>query len=374
MSLKVLLSVASLAPSYGGPARSVSRLAAGLAQAGLEVGLWAPDDSAQHSPLTASLPEVTKLGGPLKQALAAFGLPQVIHDNGLWLPHHQALARLAQQRQIPRLVSTRGMLEPWARQHKRWKKQLAWWLYQQRHLRQAQCHHVTAEQERGNLRQLKLNVPTCCLPNGIDLPALSQLTQTDSPHDSGAPRIALFVGRLYPVKGLPMLIEAWSTVRPPGWTLEIVGPDEGGHLATLQHQVAEAGLQREIGFLGELEGPALQAAFQRAALFVQPSHSENFGMAIGEALAYGLPVLTTQGTPWPQIPQQGCGWWVPATAAALTPALQEATQLPSPTLHEMGCRSRQLVESGFSWERLSHQMAECYRWLIGQASQPAWVE
>jgi glycosyltransferase involved in cell wall biosynthesis len=147
------------------------------------------------------------------------------------------------------------------------------------------------------------------IPNGVDVPEVSRKAahESDGKISRGEGQTALFVGRIYPVKGLPMLIEAWAQVRPHGWRLQIVGPDEAGHRAEVERVVSAAGLDGVVSFVGPLEGQAKQTALLDADLFVLPTHSENFGMAIGEALAHGLPVLTTTGAPWSMLPQRGCG-------------------------------------------------------------------
>jgi hypothetical protein len=143
--MKVFLAGTSLAGPYGGPAVSVSRLALSLSDLGHEVGLWAADQSASQTPLLPPGAAVRRLTGPAAQAMNSFVRPDVIHDNGIWLSHNHRLAALATRCAIPRIVSTRGMLEPWAMAHKRWKKRLAWRLYQNRDLKEARCHHATSE-------------------------------------------------------------------------------------------------------------------------------------------------------------------------------------------------------------------------------------
>ena len=118
--MKLLMTATSLDAAYGGPAFSVSQLATALGEAGVEVGLWSADGSVAGTNLLAPDARVRRLSGDLRQAATAFG-PEVVHDSGLWLPHNHQVAGLAQAAGWPRLVSTRGMLEPWAVRHKRWK-------------------------------------------------------------------------------------------------------------------------------------------------------------------------------------------------------------------------------------------------------------
>ena len=120
--MKVFLAGTSLLPTYGGPAFSVSRLAMALGEAGAEVGLWASDQSAAVTPLLPTRSSVQRIIGTEAEALDRFGETDILHDNGIWLPHNHRLAVLAGRRGIPRIVSTRGMLGPWALKHKLFKK------------------------------------------------------------------------------------------------------------------------------------------------------------------------------------------------------------------------------------------------------------
>lgn len=349
--MKILLTVASLRPSYGGPAFSVSQLAGALSGAGATVGLWAADGSAQTTPVPLNA-AVERLSGTEAQAMAGFG-PDLLHDNGIWLAHNHRLAALAGRR-LPRVVSTRGMLEPWAVRHKAAKKRLAWLLYQRRDLKRARVLHATAEAEALNLRGMKLGPPVETIANGVDLPP------ERGPAQSGASRTALFVGRIYPVKGLPMLVEAWARVRPEGWVLEIAGPDEAGHRAQVEAAVRAAGLTDVVRFLGPVAGLEKQQAFERADLFVLSSHSESFGMAVGEALAHGLPVLATRAAPWPMLEARGCGWWVDTSAQGLADGLRQATARSPGELRAMGARGRALIAADFSWDAAASAFLRLY--------------
>lgn len=292
--MKLLITATSLRAAYGGPAFSVSQLAGALGAGGLEVGLWAADSSGINSELLAPAAEVRRLTGSLGEAARAFA-PELVHDNGLWLPHNHRVSELAGDTGLPRVVSTRGILEPWAIRHKGLKKRLAWRLYQRRDLRRASALHATSDAEAEHLRAFALGRPIITLPNGIDLPDLA------GPRGLAVrkTRTALFLGRLYPVKGLPMLVEAWAKVRPANWRLVIAGPDEAGHQGVVERAVAAAGLGEAVSFAGPVAADAKTALLRDADLFVLPSHSESFGMAVAEALAHRTPVLTTTAVPWP---------------------------------------------------------------------------
>jgi glycosyltransferase involved in cell wall biosynthesis len=357
--MKVILAVKSLFPSYGGPAFSVSRLALALADCGVEVGLWASDESAAKTLLLKTHPRVRPLAGSIVQAIDRFGRPDILHDNGIWLPHNHRIAELAAQRGLTRVVSTRGMLEPWAVNHKRFKKKVAWWLYQRRDLCRASYHHTTAETEANTVQHLKLGVPIGVIPNGVDVSEGHQ-----GKRDQRKVRTALSLGRIHPVKGLATLLEAWARLRPHGWQLQLAGSDEIGYRAELEAKVSAASLSEVVHFLGPLQGAAKERAFENADLFVLPSFSESFGMAIGEALAHGVPVLTTTGTPWSMIIGHGCGWRVPPTVDGLTEGVRAATSLDSDTLSAMGARGRELVRRDFAWSNVAKQFIATYETLL----------
>ena len=286
--------------------------------------------------------------------------PDVIHDNGLWLAHNHQVADLARQSGAPRVVSTRGMLAPWAIRHKGWKKKLAWRLYQRRDLDRASALHATAEAEAKNLSALGLAGPIFTIPNGVELPDLDP----PKPSSDCGVRTAAFLGRLYPVKGLPMLVEAWARVRPPGWRLVIAGPDEAGHRRVLENAVGAAGLGEAIMLIGPVTGSAKRVLLQEADLFVLPSYTESFGMAVGEALAHATPVLTTTAVPWPDLEARGCGWRAAPTVEAIAEALRVATRCDRATLRAMGAAGRAYVAESFGWDSVGAQFEALYDRLL----------
>jgi glycosyltransferase involved in cell wall biosynthesis len=364
--VRLLITATSLRPAYGGPAYSVSSLARALSAAGAAVALWAADGSALDTDLLPDGANVMRLAGPVSR-VAAFR-PEAIHDNGLWLPHNHQVAELSRALGTPRVVSTRGMLEPWAFRHKGWKKKAAWRLYQRRDLDRAATLHATAPPEAENLRALALAAPVACIPNGVDTPKLPQRPRAER---DPAPRTALFLGRIYPVKGLPMLIEAWAQVRPPDWRLVIAGPDEASHQRVLEAAVATAGLQETVSFVGPVAGEAKTALLRSVDLFVTPSHQESFGMAIAEALAHELPVLTTTAVPWPALETRRCGWRAAPTTEALTAALRLALACDCETLRAMGAAGRSFVEQSLSWEGVAARFLSLYDGMLtGAARRP----
>jgi glycosyltransferase involved in cell wall biosynthesis len=294
----------------------------------------------------------------------AVGLPDCVHLHGIWSPRLAGRFLVWRKRGVPCLVSPHGMLDPWALSHKWFKKKIAWHVYQKRLLDRAVLLHGASERETRQFKALRLKPPAAVIPWGVSLPPRTE--RTDHPR----PRVALFVGRIYPVKGLPMLVEAWAGVRPAGWKLKIVGPDEAGHRAEVESQIRKAGVEADFEFTGPLQGGALREAYEGASLFILPSFTENFGMVVAEALAHSLPVVTTTGTPWSMLPERGCGWWVVPAVDPIAQALSTAAALDEETLRGMGMKGRELVSSEFSWRQAASKMEQLYQWVLGDGTKP----
>jgi len=310
------------------------------------------------------------LVGSLQAAIGRFGTPDLFHDSGIWLPHNQAVARLARQLQRPRVVSTRGMLAPWALQHKRMKKRLAWMLYQRRNLASASALHATSEAEAADVEACHLGVSVANIPNGIDMPDDGAIGGRAP--GTVAPRTAVFVGRLHPVKGLPTALQAWAETRPEGWQLLLAGPDEAGYRAVLERDIARLELGDSVRLIGAVDGEAKADLLRAASLFILPSHSERFGMVVAEALSFGLPVLTTEGVPWPDLERFDCGWRLPVgDSAALAAVLAIATTLPCATLAAMGQRGLDLVRDQFGWVSVAQRFLSLYASVASGPSKKA---
>lgn len=299
--------------------------------------------------------------------------PDCVHIHGIWSLTLARRSSYWRRQGIPVVVTVHGMLEPWSLAHKRLKKLIGWHIYQKRLLNRVSALHATSEREAKNLKRLGLKVPIVMAPWGVDTQAKVEIDESGVSTVSGNERTALFVGRIASVKGLPMLVEAWAKVRPAGWKMKIVGPDEAGHLAEVKSLVREAGLEADFEFTGALVGVELAKAYETADLFVLPSHTENFGMVVAEAMTHELPVITTHGTPWKLLEEENCGWWVPVSADGIAIALGEAIGRRSDQLSAMGKDGRKIVEARFAWKGVAEQFIECYLWLQGEGENPEFV-
>jgi glycosyltransferase involved in cell wall biosynthesis len=251
--------------------------------------------------------------------------------------------------------------------YKRIVKQPFWRLIQKPALKRCHCFHATSSEEYEQVRRLDLRAPVAVIPNGVDIPELD----VDAPRK----RQVVFLGRVNPVKGIDMLIRAWAGIcgQIPGWELVIAGPLNDDYGRSMQRLAAAGYGHSTVRFTGEVVGEEKADLLSGATLFVLPSHSENFGMVIAEALAYGLPVITTTGTPWTQLASRRCGWRVTPDESAIATALREAMARPAGELREMGSRGREWMEQEYSWAHIAAMMQETYRWLLNDSPQPGWV-
>lgn len=283
----------------------------------------------------------------------------IIHIHGLWSPLLHRAARFAVARGMPVVWSTHGMTAPWSMRHKRWKKIVAWHLYQRRDLKSADLVHCTTELEGEWNRRLGFD-RIVLAPLGASLGAFD-------PDEIGralASRTLLYVGRIYPVKALDNLIRAFSSAAKehPGWKLRIVGPDQAGHRAQLEALCAKIGVSG-VEFAGPKYGDELDAEYARCSALALVSHTENFGATVVDALAHGKSVVTSTRTPWKIVAERDCGWWVDNSPAVLAGALGELFSTPDAELVRRGTNGRRLVEELFAWPVVAHVLDQAYQTL-----------
>ena len=288
----------------------------------------------------------------------------VLHTHGIWQHPSWVALKWKAEPGRPHVASAHGSLQPWAWYSKAWKKRPVWWLWERRNLQSASLLHATSHDEAAALRGRGLTAPIAVISHGVAVPG-EQAFVPKSPQ-----RIALFLGRLNPGKGLALLLEAWAKVVPKDWVLHISGPDQGGHLKQLERQVKQLGLCGVVRFTGALLGEAREQAFRESELFILPTHSENFGMVIAEALARRIPVITTHGAPWQDLEKEDCGWWVPVSVAGIANGLEAATRCSPERLAAMGERGRAYVARRCDPDHVARQFIDCYRWVLGQGPKP----
>ena len=381
--LRIIHAALSLRESYGGPARSIPALADALAERGLDVVLLTADNEITTDPLVrprhsgvtfTTVPGVLDGSGlalwmprfraAITHAMAP-GVPTVLHDHGLWRATNRAMAAVARAKSVPLVVSPRGMLQEWAREHRGARKRVAWALYARRDLASVRALHATSASEARTLLALGLRVPVVLVPNGVAMP--ERVASAD--HDRATRRL-LFLGRLAPIKGLTTLVEAWRMARPSGWTLTLAGPDEDGYAASVRRAIADAGVAESVTLTGGVRDADKWALISAHDAVVLPSHSESFGVAVAEGLAAGRPAITTTGTPWQSLVDARCGWWVSPDARSLADAIRALAATSGTERDAMGRAGRALVERAYSWARVAEQLTAVYEWAARGGAPP----
>lgn len=375
--LRVLLLTSRLSPAAGGLAVSVPGLAHSIDPLpDMEMHVFGTLDPGNPAAAQGWGPRVQgfDVTGPqagqyapgMAPAIAALA-PDIVDVQGIWTYPSLANLRHARRTGTPYLVTPRGMLDPWARRNSAWKKKIAGTLFEQAHLKGACALRATAEMEAQHFRDMGMTNPIAVVPNGLTLPDLAPRSDRDL-------RSILFLSRIHPKKGVDFLLQAWATLQAefPGWEIVIAGIDENGHEADLKALTCKLGLSR-VRFVGEAHGDAKQKLYRDADLFVLPTHAENFGLVVAEALAQETPVITTRNAPWQGLESEACGWWIDLDQGLLTDTLRQALSRPAQDLAAMGRRGRAWVQRDFAMAQVAEKMREVYLWAARRGARPEYV-
>lgn len=364
------------AAEWGGPVRSVALLAQSTAREGAEVEVLTT--SARGRRELPEVPQGTRdVGGvPVTYCRAGGGprrffysadlgaelrgrLPRadVVHIHGIWTYPVVAAARACERHGVPYVLSPRGSLDPWALRQGRLKKCVYMLLFERRTLCRAALLHFTSDDEQRTVPADLGARPSVVVPNGLELEPLLSLDRAATL----VPEI-LIIGRLHPMKGFDVLVPALRLLADTGQlaNLVVAGNDEGGFRAHIERLVVAHRLQDRVRFLGEVDGARKDEALRRAALLVAPSYRENFGNAVAEAMAAGLPVVVSDRVGIaPDIAAAGAGVVVPMDPAALASAL--ARLLADRALRAaMGRRGRELVCARYAAPAVARAMLAAY--------------
>lgn len=201
--------------------------------------------------------------------------------------------------------------------------------------------HATSTAEQRACEARLPGVPVVVISNGVDTPTVLPAREW---RPGGVLRL-LFLSRLDRKKGIENLVEALPLVRTEVM-LTIVGAGSPRYLEALRNKVSDLALSDRVEFRGHLDGAERELAFSKADLFVFPTHSENFGMVVAEALARGVPCVVSKGAPWREIEEVGAGCWVENSPQSIARAIDDASKWD---LNEMGSAGRRWMSSAFSW-------------------------
>ncbi|MEL6498103.1 MAG: glycosyltransferase [Planctomycetota bacterium] len=368
----------TLDPATGGIVAHVSDLAVLTAAAGWRVDIITPqpeprpkniddhDNIAIHAaPVPAYRATMSKR--QLEAVIALTADADLIHLHGAWYTPTIQLASRLRSINRPYVVTPHGMLDDWCMSQKRIKKQLFLRLAGQRFLAGAERLFYCAEAERDQSHRWANERPSSVIPAAMDLSPFASLPGPDLARSSidGVPNegdFALFLSRIDPKKGAETLIAAGAELKRRGRELPIViaGTGQADYVAALERQAESAGIAEQVRFIGLVRDRLKVSLLQAASVLALPTHQENFGLVLTEALAAQTPVITTRGVDiWPTIERDKAGLIAERTPTAFADAI--AALLDSPQRRDdMGQRGREWVLREMSTESLTTQFISAY--------------
>ena len=317
---------------------------------------------------------------PLGRALRAdSGNFDLVHIHSLYMYHDRAAANAARRHGVPYVVQPHGSMDPYIWKRHRARKAIFEWWFQNRVLEQAAAIHYTTADEWRLAAPVSRNPRGFIAPNGVDTDEFAHLPEKGSfrkkhPEIGDRP-IILFLGRLNFKKGLDLLAPAFGEVLAAGHDahLVIAGPDDN-MAEKMRGWLSDANALERATFTGMIVGEERLGALADATMFVLPSYSENFGIAVTEAMACGLPVVISDAVNiWPDIAAADAGLVSPCDVTATARNMMEILDNPgrAATIAENGMR---LVRDKYSWDGVMPPLEEAYEHILagrtGELSAP----
>ena len=373
--MKILTFISSLDINSGGPSRSVPMLVKGLVEFGVDVTLMTIRSKNMN---VHALEGTTARLKVLEPSFTRREIAQYLKDEKFHLiqiqsmwdwPYHKVMVE-ARKLGIPYIVTPRGMLEPWSLSQKKWKKKLAWWLYQRNDVQKSVCVFTTAKMEAEHVTNLGITTCKAVIPNGIETDSYPCKTSVDV-----VKKQVLFLSRVHVKKGIEVLFEVWKQIHPDyeDWQLLVIGNGEAEYIHSLENRVECLGLKESIKILPPVFGNDKIQIYQESALFCLPSYSENFGMAIAEAMSCGTPVITTTNCPWNILNDTKTGWCIDLNVDNLERALREALSMNPTELYDMGQKASKLIYENFDYRNVTRKTLKLYEWLLNGGEKPEFV-
>jgi glycosyltransferase involved in cell wall biosynthesis len=178
----------------------------------------------------------------------------------------------------------------------------------------------------------------------------------------------LYLGRLHPIKGIENLLAACKQLNDNAgiaWSLTVAGTGKPEYSEALKTRTCKLGLNQQVKIVGEVLGRTKRGLFENADIMVVPSYAESFGMVVAEALAQGIPVIASTGTPWRRLEEIGCGFWASNDPESLADAIQRMSKMP---LRDMGRKGREWMAKEFAWPSVAAQMMQTYCRLMARSA------
>jgi glycosyltransferase involved in cell wall biosynthesis len=385
--MRILHVIPTTSARYGGPAKACGEMSMALADRGHQVEIFTTNYdgfggyvepsvaplSDRRSDITVHTfpvdlpPDYFRISRPLARALnETLPAVDVLHVHSLYLFTTLAAGFFAHRHKVPLILRPHGTLDPYIYPRHRGRKFLVEWLYQNRMFKRTAAIHYTTEEERALAAPYTFDRPGFVAPLGLNIedyrplpPRGSFRTRYPETRDKV---ILLFLGRINFKKGLDVLAKAFGQAarQRDDVHLVIAGPDNDGLKPKVEAWLRAAGVADKTTFTGMLVGDAKLAALQDADLFVLPSFSENFGIAVIEAMACGLPVLISDKVNiHREIDQSGAGKVEPVDPGRFAERIL-AMLADKPTLRRQGECGIDTVRTLFNWPSIGERLERVY--------------
>lgn len=381
--MKILHIISSINPALGGPVEGIKQLYKPMLSLGAQVEIACADRATDPWVIDCHIPVVHALGPKYFKYGYAPRLFGWLRDNvwkydavivnGIWEYHSFAAWRSLSNSSVPYFVFTHGMLDPWFRQTypiKHLKKCLYWPWATYRLLRDARAVVFTCDDERLLARQsfslYKVNEAVTMygtLPPPNDVDRLKHLFYNEYSELHGK-RLILFLSRIQKKKACDILIKAFADVARNDSSLHLImaGPDQEGWAIELKNIADGLGIADRISWTGMLSGDLKWGAFYSAEVFILPSHQENFGIVVAEALACGKPVLISNKVNiWREIEAGGCGFVSDDTVDGTVRNLSSWLGMSSQSYNEMALSAKRTFEEKFNMKSAAHSLLRILR-------------
>lgn len=313
---------------------------------------------------------VKDLFKPISEEVNKF---DILHQHGLWMPVSLLSKKLKKQTTIKKIIQPHGFLMPYSRNLSKLKKDLIFSIYERSNIESSDMLVACAKEEALVLRNLFPNKNIAVIPNGISDAFFNAKDETEN---FKRKKRMLFLSQIIPVKGLERIIKSFKEIGVNNfldWEFIIAGYENAQYKRILEKMITDFGLKDVVKFIGPKFGLDKIKMFDNSDVFVLPSHSENFGLVIAEALSRGVPVLTTKGTPWSELESNNCGFWVDNTDLGIKKGVLQILQSSEEELKEMGLRGKKLISEKYLWSKCSQKTSEMYQWILNGGLKPSFI-
>ena len=387
-NLKVLHVIPAISPRYGGPSHALAPMCRALMARGVNVQIASTDaEPGGHvrvrlqSPTSyegvpaiffrTSWSEAFKYSRSMSNWLKNnVGNFDVVHVHGVFSHACLSAARACQRNRVPYVIRPLGHLDPWSLRQKSARKRIFLKFGGNRMLREASAVQYTSARER------KLSEGALNLNHGVVIPLGANLSlpeesaglgKVSAPATVSRKPYVLVLSRLQPTKGIDVLIDAFVSILKDksfkNWQLVIAGDGPPQYVASLRRQIEASGASESIMLIGWLNGEAKEQALRHASLLALPSHHENFGLCVVEAMSYRVPVLVSPHVGLAsEIEGGGAGWISEVNADALGNTMTKA--LSDDNERRRRGEAGRLLARQFDWHKVAETLAQLYESIV----------